>query len=286
MIAAPITVTEPDAQRIVAEMFLKAAGPALVKRVAEILGEHGIPVMPLKGALLQKLVYGDRSFRSIADVDLLVPERRFFEAFSLLQAAGFSNERWETGQWQVTLTNPNGPPLGIDLHRRLTRTSRSRLTSEELFVRGRPDTQLFGARVILPSGEDLFAHLVLHATLHWLRVGALHRPSDFQAVANSLQLDTDRCATHLARQGLTAHARLILPLIRAATPAPFVDDLMTRLAPTIRERVASSIARKLAARPRPGQLARRLANLALAPSLSMALLGAARDRLELRRPAK
>lgn len=231
MIAAPITVVEPDAQRIVTEMFLKAAGPALVKRVAEILGARGIPVMPLKGVLLQKLVYGERSFRSITDIDLLVPERRFFEAFRLLEAAGFSSQRWESGQWQVTLTNPNGPPLGIDLHRRLTRTARSRLTSAGIFARGRTDTQLFDAPVILPDAEDLFAHLLLHATLHWLGVGTLHRPSDFQAVAESLQLDAHRCATHLARQGLTAHAGLMLPLIRAATPAPFVDDLMARLAP-------------------------------------------------------
>jgi hypothetical protein len=283
MIAAPITVVEPDAQRLVTEMFLKAAGPALVKRVAEILATRGIPVMPLKGVLLQKLVYGDRSFRSITDVDLLVPERRFFEAFSLLAAAGFSNERWEIGQWQVTLTDPNGPPLGIDLHRRLTRTVRSHLTAAGIFARGTADTQLFGAPVILPSPEDLVAHLVLHATLHWLKVGNLHRPADFQAIADALHLDADRCAAHLAQQGLTAHSRLVLPFIRRACPGAFVDDVLTRLAPTARGRAATWIARKLAARSGPGHPGRRLASLALAPSFSAALFAAARDRLELGR---
>ena len=169
MIAAPITVAEPDAQRLVAEMFLKAAGPALVKRVAEILGPRGIPVMPLKGVLLQKLVYGDRSFRAIADVDLLVPERRFFEAFSLLAAAGFSDATLGDGPMaghadeserpaaRDRSSSPSDPhrPLAPDRRRESSRGARPIRSSSAL-------------RSILPSAEDLFAHLLLHATLHWL----------------------------------------------------------------------------------------------------------------------
>src|SRR6185295_1848503 len=123
----------------------------------------GISVMPLKGVLLQKLVYDDaKSFRPIADVDLLVPADRFFEALDLLRARGFTDECWERGEWQVTLKNPGGLPLGIDLHRRLTRTSRARLVPEAMFARGANDTRLFDAPVVLPSSEDLFAHLLLH----------------------------------------------------------------------------------------------------------------------------
>jgi hypothetical protein len=165
MIAAPIT-TEKRPDPLIAEIFLMAAGPALVKRAADVLAVRGIPVMPLKGVLLQRLVYRDRSFRPIIDVDLLVPDDRFFEACSLLREAGFTKASWELGRWQVTLRNPDGPPLGIDLHRRITRTVRSRLTEADLFARGRPDAQMFGGPVILPSPDDLLAHLLLHATLH------------------------------------------------------------------------------------------------------------------------
>src|SRR5437868_6511480 len=151
------TITPPrgdESAELAREIFLANAGGVLVKRAAFVLEKRGIPLMPLKGVLLQRLVYSEGPFRSIADVDLLVPEPRFFEAAALLEAAGFSNTRWETGRWQVTLTNPNGPPLGIDLHRRLTRTVRSRLTAEGLFARGVADTQLFGAPVVLPCAED------------------------------------------------------------------------------------------------------------------------------------
>ena len=195
--------------RLVAEMFLKAAGPSLVKRVAEILGPRGIAVMPLKGVLLQKLVYGDRSFRSIADVDLLVPERRFFEACSLSGGRrAFPTQRWEMGQWQVTLTNPNGPPLGIDLHRRLTRTVRSRLTADgNLRARGRPDTQLFGAPVILPCAEDLFAHLVLHATLHWLRRRQASPPGGLSSTSPMRCSSTPIDARRTSRSGADSRMR-------------------------------------------------------------------------------
>jgi Uncharacterised nucleotidyltransferase len=286
MIEAPITVQDPDDHRLAAEMFLKTAGPSLVKRVAEILDATGIPVMPLKGVLLQKLVYGDRFFRSIADVDLLVPERRFFEACAALQAAGFSNARWEEGQWQVTLTNPNGPPLGIDLHRRLTRTARSHLTAAGIFARGRLDTQLFGASVILPSSEDLFAHLLLHATLHWINLGTLHRPRDFQSLAEACELNADRCARHLKDQGMIAHASLMLPLIASEANSPFVPELVQRLDRDTRTRIVVAAVRAITRRFPAGTPGRRLAGLALAPSISCALFGALRDRATPRPPGR
>src|SRR4051794_12798967 len=89
----PVGAEDPAAPRLVAEMFLKAAGPALVKRVAEILQKQGIPLMPLKGVLLRKLVYGEQSFRPIADVDILVPEAQFPDACRALRREGFTDER-------------------------------------------------------------------------------------------------------------------------------------------------------------------------------------------------
>jgi hypothetical protein len=295
---APVAATEA-AQRMAAEMFLMAAGPTLVKSVAEILGTQGIPVMPLKGVLLQRLVYGDRSYRPISDVDLLVPEPRFLDAFATLRAEGFSETRWEVGRWQVTMTNPKGPPLGIDLHRRLTRTIRSHLTAASLFERGARDDQLFGASVVIPRSDDLFAHLLLHATLHWLNLGKLHRARDFQAVAETLSLEPDACAKHLTRQGLLTHALLMLPMIAAQTrdggeavaarpggvaSGSFITDLHARIERTARGRASARLVSAITARFAPGHPARRLAGLALAPSVSSAVVSAARDRLGLREP--
>jgi hypothetical protein len=237
--------------------------------------------MPLKGVLLQGLVYRDRSFRPIRDVDLLVPEARFLDACAALRAAGFSRARWEPGRWQVTLSNPDGPPLGVDLHRRLTRTSRSHLTSNGLFERGKTDTKLFGVPVVVPSAADLFAHLLLHATLHWIRFGQVHRPADFQEVAAALSLDAGVCAEHLRHQGLIPHALVMLPLIldHTETRGAFITALMPRLHVTPRATAAASIVRAVTSRFGVGHPPRRLAGLALAPSLSGALVSAFRDRL-------
>jgi hypothetical protein len=261
-------------------MFVKAASSALVKRVAEMLQKQAIPVMPLKGVLLQKLVYGDDSFRPISDVDLLVPETRFADACAELRRAGFTNERWQPGRWQVTLSHPARPSLRIDLHQRLTRTSRSRLTAAGMLERGTSDTRLFGAPVIVPCPEDLLAHLLLHATLDWLNTGRLHCPQDFEAVARALALDPDRCARHLAEQGLLAHARLMIPRIVAQADGTFLRQLEARLPSSTRTNVSGWLAATLAGRfPRPGHVARRLAGMALAPSLSNAIATAVRDRL-------
>jgi hypothetical protein len=261
-------------------MFLKAAGPALVKRVAEILQKQGIPLMPLKGVLLQKLVYGEQTFRPISDVDILVPEAQFPEACRALRREGFTEEHWELGGWQVTLRDPTGPPLGVDLHRRIARTSRARLSPEGMFQRGVRDAHVFGVPVTLPCPEDLFAHLLLHATLHWLKQSSLHRPQDFEWTAGALALDVDRCARHLSEQGLLIHARLMLPLIAAEASGDFIGKLALRLPSPASARASTWLVRALAARyPQPGHLGRRLAGLALAPSLAKAITAAIRDRI-------
>jgi hypothetical protein len=269
------------AQRLAAEMFLMAAGPALVKRVAEILGAHRIPVMPLKGVLLQRLVYGEKSYRPISDVDLLVPEPRFLDAHAALRAAGFTEERWEDGHWQVTMRNPEGPPLGVDLHRRLSRTSRSHLTPAGLFERGTSDARLFDTSVAIPCGQDLLAHLLLHATLDWLNLGKLHRARDFQTVGEALSLNPGLCVEHLKRQGLVVHALLMLPAIAQEAGGSFVKELTAAVAraASVGASCRAFVIQAIAARFEPGHPARRLAGPILAPSLMAAVVSATRDRL-------
>ncbi len=83
---------------------------------------------------------------------------------------------------------------------------------------------------------------------------------------------------------------VMLPLIRADSGGPFVAALNTRLEalsarePRVARRtVAAWLIRKLAAHFEAGHAARRLAGLALAPSISSALLSATIDRLNLGR---
>lgn len=266
-----------DLKSLAREAFLRAAGPALVVEVAGILARRRIPVMPLKGVLLQKLVYDPARFRPIVDVDLLVPEARFDEAYEALRWAGFSSERWEPGEWQVSLKRPGGAPLGIDLHRRLTRTVRSRLTGDGLFQRGTSNATLFGVAVTVPCPEDLLAHLLLHGTLHWIRYGRLHRPEDFPAVTQELGIDPDQCARHLKNQGLAPHALVLLPMVLDTADAFLSVD--ASLPSDRRDRRAARTIQAICDRFEPNHPMRRLAGIALAPSLWRAAMSAARDRL-------
>ena len=50
---------------------------------------HGIPVVPIKGATLATVAYGDLRLRDFTDLDLLVPESSIGEAQAILSALGY-----------------------------------------------------------------------------------------------------------------------------------------------------------------------------------------------------
>lgn len=272
-----VSTLDPINVRLATELFYTTAAPALVREVAGILAPGNIPIMPLKGALLQRLVYGIRSFRPVSDVDVLVPPARFLEARRALRAAGFTVEREEQGGWEVALRRPEAL-LELDLHRRLSSTVRSGLLPEDLFRRGHPDTALFGVPVVVPDARDLYAHLLLHLTLNWLASGRLHHAEDFEAVPAALGLSPDVLARHIATVGLRRHALLVLPLIASETGGRFSSLLIDALGSTREERLVIGLMRRTCARAAPGSLPRRIAGFCLAPSWTEA----ARDAIEKR----
>jgi hypothetical protein len=263
--------------RLSMEVFLTAAAPRLIGEVAAILAPLGVPVMPLKGVLLQRWVYGTTAFRPIRDVDVLVPPGRFAEAREVLRRAGFSVEREELGGWEVALRRPGGA-LELDLHRRLSSTARSLLFPDDMFRRGTIDVALFGAPTVLPSALDLYAHLLLHLTLHWIRLGNLHHPEDLEVVPEVLKLTPQAVAQHLKDVAMGAHAEAVLPLVATEVNGEFSRRLLAALLLSPRERLAGQLSRRLCDRFAPGTVGRRTAGVLLAPSL----VGAARDAILMR----
>jgi hypothetical protein len=247
------------------EMFFTEAAPALVREAALLLAPFDIPVMPLKGVLLQRLVYKENAFRSIKDVDMLVPPHRFADAYSVLRAGGFSEVQEEPRLWEVTVRRP-GALLGLDLHQTLTATTRSRLRPEEMFARGTPDQQLFGAPVILPDRYDLYAHLLLHMTIHWVNEGKFHHAEDLEAVPQALGLEPAVLARRLDALGLGSHAALVLPLLADQVSGGFSGLLLAELRPDLRSRVVVNICRRLSAKFSRGLVGRRSVGFLLAPS--------------------
>lgn len=54
------------------------------------LQKAGVAALPLKGLPLAERIYGDRSFRACADIDILVPRPELTAAYDLLAARGYA----------------------------------------------------------------------------------------------------------------------------------------------------------------------------------------------------
>jgi hypothetical protein len=260
------------------ESFLAAVvAREVVADVAGVLARAGIGVMPLKGVLLQQWVYADAAERELVDVDLLVLPRDFEGAEAALAKAGYRHLRSEPGRWQSVWRRAD-LPLEVDLHRRLARTRRHRLTPQALFAAGTRDATLFGVPVVLPDPRDLYAHLVAHGTTTFLTTDRLHRPEDLAAVAARFAFDPAACAEHLVRRGVGRQARLLLPLVRDGTGDGFAGEVCRWLP---RDAVGDAVATRARAAT-PGSLARRTAGWLLNPTLgeaARALVDAAGVRL-------
>jgi hypothetical protein len=64
---------------------------AELTRVLRLLGEAGMRVLPLKGAVLGELLYGDAAFRVCYDIDILVPASEALRARRLLLGQGYTS---------------------------------------------------------------------------------------------------------------------------------------------------------------------------------------------------
>jgi hypothetical protein len=61
-------------------------------RILRLLGNAGIPAMPLKGIALAESLYEDPALRVFEDIDVLVPTDHTIEAFQLIVSSGYEPE--------------------------------------------------------------------------------------------------------------------------------------------------------------------------------------------------
>jgi hypothetical protein len=164
-----------------------------LKRILGLFYQAGIAVIPLKGAILQSLLYRNSGIRSMDDIDILVHPENYKRSASLLIQSGLMfapTNRFQSlmqldkipdADWPGELSFRDGQGLAIDLHRNLMPSQwfstvycldinsvweRSILLSDEEQV-----TKTAGAGLWkrLLSPYDMLAHLCLHAALHGLQ---------------------------------------------------------------------------------------------------------------------
>ncbi len=140
-------------------------------RIAESLGRAGIPLMLLKGVHLARFVYPEPALRSMADLDLMVPQDRLLDAEALFLREGYGPttrpdpvEFCTHSNHLAKLFAPGGSV--VELHWTIERpTSPFTIDLDGLWARAR--TVPFGNQVVrVLAPEDLLLHLALHVSYH------------------------------------------------------------------------------------------------------------------------
>ena len=249
-------------------------GRAVLKAAAQLLHEHAIPVMPLKGIWLQHFVYADPSERPITDVDVLVPDSRYLQAIAVLRAAG-----WELRGSNVSEAALRAPgfPLPLDLHRRLFTRAAFRMPSEALFARGTADRGTYEIEVVLPDPLDVFAHLIGHfVKRRGGREQSRHELQDLPHLAARFDLDPSAAARHLERCGLARASRYALPCVpEVQASRDRCREILQELRPDPIGQVLASGMLKLRARVSAGSALAILPGFLLDRSLPRAVISGA-----------
>jgi hypothetical protein len=143
-----------------------------------LLGDAGIPAIPLKGIALAESLYGDLALRVCSDLDVLVPPRHAIDAFHIIVAAGYKPEFTQPRLLDLevrygrdcSLSRQAGAStFAIDLHWGLAWGGPfERGLLEQLWAEASPAT-FRGVPAFALSAEWDFLYLALHAARHgWL----------------------------------------------------------------------------------------------------------------------
>jgi hypothetical protein len=181
----------------------------------------------------------------VTDVDLLVPERVFDHAISVLTEAGWRRRSSDTRA--LCLAHPE-LHLPIDLHRHLFTRGAFRLATDAFVERSRLDHASFGVPVRLPDPRDGLAHLIGHFIKSRMHTGDPDQQRDFVAIARRQPFEPADCARHLHAVGMARAARYVLNDLASAGGSSFYSEVLKTLPPDPLGERFVRIARAIASR--------------------------------------
>lgn len=244
----------PEEQAVEAARFARSvAARRVFVEAARAAADAGTALMPLKGVLLQALVYPDPAGRTLTDADALASPGSYRP---LLEK--FREEGWRLARddgYQAALAHPS---LGmtLDLHETLFPEGLFEFDTAALFARGQADAQVFGVPCVLPDPLDAAAHVLAHAARDLLRRHRIPHPEDLARMADRWRIEPGRLVDRLSSVGATTAARLVVREL-ARRDDPFARRILEALP---RDHAAVALARLLEAWgrlvPADGALAR------------------------------
>jgi hypothetical protein len=204
--------------------------------IVELLETHNIPVIPIKGPVLAKSLFGDLAMRQSGDLDFLVPKRHVSSALEVFGSLGYQL-RQSLGAGQDAAYRRYYPHFELErpdqmimaeLHWNLTpHIMAVRFDINGLWERARRIP--FEDRSVLSlSCEDYLIFLCVHGSKHlWCRLNWICDIHEFLSAYPAI--DWKRCLTLARKQGCERMLSLGLTLAEAL--------LETELPAPVRERI-------------------------------------------------
>ncbi|MDO8632732.1 MAG: nucleotidyltransferase family protein, partial [Phycisphaerales bacterium] len=221
----------------------------ILQLIAKEFNRARIPLMVLKGAALNLLIYDQPDARPMDDIDLMIRAEDIDRARAVLEEMGglrgaaqvredfFPRFHYETEYNFGTIY-----PVKVDLHVRPFRPLRYAVTIPEDAFWDQAVAVRFGeATVLVPSPEDMVIHLSVHAAVHgeprpiWLRDIKLWIDS------HPCAIDWEQVFAQVTRWGLVLPLRTTLGLVEREYGSLCPSDVSQRLdafAAPRRERLA------------------------------------------------
>ncbi len=203
-------------------------------RLFDAFAEAGVGAMPFKGVVLAQWAYGNVTYRTAGDLDILVAPGEFGAAEAVIRSIGYEPDADPTGwrkRWYVWsqhefpyLKRHDG--FKIDLHTALSAKRFSQgVAAEELLERSTP-IQVHRATLPCLSAADWLYVLTMHAAKHrWESLKWVCDVAEvFRAHAN---LPVDAILAHVEQRGAGRMLRLGVlladGLLGAPVPAPLLQ---------------------------------------------------------------
>lgn len=197
-----------------------------------LLADNGFTALVLKGGWLAWHAYPDPAMRPLRDIDLLLREDQFAEAYRLLLASGYApceaddlplDQIMAIDKSPQPLISPGGMAFEPHLHAWFPQ-GRLDYFSPPLDDAGFFDRAVRGDDGLLyPSPEDMLGHLVIHALYgHRLDCGPLLL-SDVDALVSRHAVDWPQFWSRAEQGNWARAARLVLDLVQRHRAPPALD---------------------------------------------------------------
>jgi hypothetical protein len=202
--------------------------------IIQALSEKGIEAVPFKGPALSLMAYGDITYRSFSDLDIMVRKEDVLLAKDILISRGYKPQVSFTAKQERNILKNvceynfvrENPSLLVEIHWRFHNDFYSVPASDGIWSR-LESVNLEGKPIPSFCANDLVLVLCSHAARHeWSQMKFV---SDFAGLISGRQINWDQVLSGAKKMGLLRilHINLVLAqdLLDAKLPRQMIDEI-------------------------------------------------------------